>query len=291
MSWRDFLKRREQTDDADQPKRELPMIRTGGVQSAAGAPVVGSRRLPDDPEARARRKARLEQRVLDLRYDIQQAEGALNEPNRWTERIAELDNAIDQAKNDAAAIRSAVPQEPGIPLPPWPVTIVSLRGAEPADIQLRIGDVPFHYVEDLDWSERGHQRAPTELRRTEGDLDALMPATVPTERREQLREHLAHGLSTLVEDLRERTLDREPLPQLTLADLASPCPTCGGWRDLRGRCPACQQREWQISALEDDVRRLRKERVETLEDMQTLRDRLPLLRRRLADAEVEAARA
>jgi len=39
------------------------------------------------------------------------------------------------------------------------------------------------------------------------------------------------------------------------------------------------------------VRRLRKERVETLEEMQTLRDRLPLLRRRLADAEVEAARA
>lgn len=291
MSWRDFLKRREQPEDADQPKPELPMIRTGGVQSSAGAPVVGRRRLPDDPEARARRKARLEQRVLDLRYDIQQAESALDESNRWTGRIAELDAAIKQAGTDIEAIRTATPQEPGIPLPPWPVEVVSLRGTEPADIRLRIGAVPFHYVEDLDWSERGHQRAPTELRRTEGDLNALMPEAVPDERRDQLREHLAHGLATLVEDLRERALDGKPLPTLTLADLASPCPECGGWRDLRGRCPACQQREWQIGALEDDVRRLRKERVETLEEMQTLRDRLPLLRRRLADAEVEAARA
>lgn len=287
MSWLDFLKRREQHGD-ERPARELPVIHTGGVQSAAGAPVVGRRRLPDDPAARERRKARLEQRVLDLRYDIQQAEQALEEPNRWTERIAELDAAIAQAGRDIQALRDAGPHAPGIPLPGWPVVVESLRAREPADVRLRIGDVPLRYVEELDWAERGHQKAPAQLRRDAGDLDRLMPDAVPAARRDELREHLAHGLSTLVEELRERALDGRPLPELTLADLASPCETCGGWRDLRGRCPACQQRQWQITALEADVRRLRKERGETLEEMQTLRDRLPLLRRRLADAEAEA---
>lgn len=290
MSWLDFLKRRDQLDE-HQPARELPMIHTGGVQSAAGAPIVGRRRLPDDPEARARRKARLEQRVLDLRYDIQQAEGALDEPNRWSERMAELDAAIDQAGRDIAAIRDARPEAPGVPLPAWPVTVEALRAAEPADIRLRVGDVPLRYVEEIDWAERGHQKAAGQLQRTEGDLDRLMPDVTPADRRDQLREHLAHGLSTLVEDLRERALDGRPLPELTLADLARPCVACGGWRDLRDRCPACQQRQWQIEALEADTRRLRKERGDTLEEMQTLRDRLPLLHRRLADAEANAAAA
>lgn len=290
MSWLDFLKRREQRGE-QRPARELPVIRTGGVQSAAGAPIVGRRRLPDDPEARARRKARLEQRVLDLRYDIQQAQGALEEPNRWTERIAELDDAIAQAGRDIATIRGSVPEAPGIPLPAWPMAVEALRPAEPAEVRLRIGEVPLRYVEEVDWAERGHQKAPVQLRRVEGDLDRLMPKSVPAERRDELREHLGHGLSTLVEDLRERALDGQPLPELTLADLATPCPECGGWRDLRGRCPACQQRDWQIAALEDDIRRLRKERGDTIEEMQTLRDRLPLLRRRLAEAEAEAANA
>lgn len=290
MSWLDFLKRRDQRGDRP-PARELPVIHTGGVQSAAGAPVVGRRRLPDDPEARARRKARLEQRVLDLRYDIQQAESALEEPNRWTERIAELDEAVAQAGRDIATIRDAPPDAPGIPLPAWPVTVEALRAREPAELRLRVGEAPLHYVEDIDWAERGHQKTTGQLRRVEGDLDRLMPDTVPDGRRAELREHLAHGLATLVEELRDRALDGRPLPELTLADLASPCPECGGWRDLRGRCPACQQRAWQIEALEDDARRLRKERGEALEEVQTLRDRLPLLRRRLAEAEAEAAAA
>lgn len=288
MSWLNFLKRRDEPDE-ERPQHELPVIHTGGVQSAAGMPVVGRRRLPDDPAARARRKARLEQRVLDLQYDIQQAEGALAESNRWTERTIELDEAIAQAGRDIAAIRDARPSAPGTPLPAWPVTVETLRANEPAEIRLRVGEAPLHYVEDIDWAERGHQKTPGQLRRVEGDLDRLMPAAVPADRRDELREHLAHGLATLVEELRDRALDGQPLPEYTLADLARPCQECGGWRDLRGRCPACQQRDWQIAAIEDDVRRLRKERGETIEEMQTLRDRLPLLRRRLADAEADVA--
>jgi len=290
MSWLDFLKRHEQHDE-ERPTRELPIIRTGGVQSAAGAPVIGRRPATDDPEAQARRKARLEQRVLDLRYDIQRAVSALEEPNRWTERVAELDAAIVQADRDIATIRAAQPDTPGIPLPAWPVHIASLRAAEPAEAQLRIGEAQLRYVEDIDWAERGHQKTPGEMRRTEGDPDLLMPDDVPAARRDELREHLGHGLATLVDDLRERALDGRPLPEWTLADLASPCPECGGWRDLRGRCPSCQRRKWQVEALEDDVRRLRKERIDTLEEIQTLRDRLPLLQRRLADAEANAAAA
>lgn len=244
---------------------------------------------PNDPAVRDRRRARLERRINDLRYDIGQAELARADSNRWTERVEGINQAIEQARRDVESVLTAPPGWTPQPLPAWPVVVETVQPHEPAEVRLRVGEVPFHYSEALDWAERGHQKAPPELRRVDGEIDQLMPGSIPSERRAELRDHLAHGLATLVTQLRENALDGQPTPPLTLADLASPCPTCGGWRDLKGRCPACQEREWQADHLRAEIDRLIKERNDQLEELAKFRDRLPVLRRQLADSEAELA--
>lgn len=289
MPWWDILKRKSaeppteptsQPAPQSQPRRELPM---------ASSPVGRRTNDPNDPAVRERRRQRLERRIRDLGYDIAQAEQAQTDSNRWMERVNGINQAIEQARRDIDTVLAAPPGWTPHPLPASPVVVESIQPHEPAEINLRIGDVAFRYSEAIDWSERGHQKAPPELRRVEGEIETLMPDSIPPERRSELRDHLAHGLSTLVAQLREDALDGQASPALTLADLASPCPTCGGWRDLKGRCPACQEREWQADGLRADIDRLIKERNDQLEELARFRDRLPVLRRQLADSEAELA--
>jgi hypothetical protein len=300
MRWWDFLKKKNaQTEESGEQvapvRRELPM-----AGDAQRMPVTGRQRPdPNDPAVQERRRQRLERRIRDLRYDIGQAESALTDDNRWNERIAQITSAIEQAQRDIEQVLAAPPGNTGIPLPPLPVVVTSVSvpakqprmGAsappDPSEVQFRVGDVAFLYSEEIDWAERGHQQIEPQLRRVQGNPAALMPDSVPTERENELREHLAHGLSTLASQIRDDTLDGKPLPELTLADLASPCPECGGWRDLRGRCPACQEREWHANHLRAEMDRLIKERNEQFDDLQRMRDRLPVLRRQLMDAETE----
>lgn len=267
------------------------MATSEAIARATGQPAGMARQRPDmnDPEVRERRRKRLQERITNIQYDVQQAESALTQSNRWTERMDGLNQAIEQARHDADAILTAPPDRVGIPLPAWPVVIERVQPTEPAEIALRIGDVPFRYTEVLDWAERGTQKAEPQLQRIDGDIERLMPAEVSAEQREELYEHLAHGIATLVAQVRDDALDGKPSAPVTLADLATPCPTCGGWRDLKGRCPSCQAREWQARSLREDIDRLIKERNETLDDMQRLRERLPVLRRQLADARTELA--
>ena len=255
----------------------------------ANSPVSQRTSDPNDPAVRERRRGRLERRIRDLRYDIGQAESAQTDANRWMERVEGINQAIEQARRDTATVMTAPAGWTPHPLPAWPVAAESVQPHEPAEIHLRVGDAAFHYSEALDWSERGHQKAPPELRRVAGEIEQLMPDSIPPERRAELRDHLAHGLATLVTQIREDALDSRPTPPLTLADLASPCPECGGWRDLKGRCPACQEREWQADHLRADIDRLIKERNDQLEELARFRDRLPVLRRQLADSEAELA--
>lgn len=300
MPWWDFLKKKQETQETGvpetpTPRRELPM-----AAGTARMPVTGRRPVdPNDPAVQERRRQRLERRVRDLRYDISQAESALQDENRWTERIDQITQAIEQTQRDIATVLEGSAGEVGIPLPALPVVIervtvpeqrrspVAGVPPEPSEVVFSVGTTRFHYSEDLDWAERGHQQAEPQLRRVAGDVAALMPESVPAGRIQQLREHLAHGLSTLAEALRDNVLDGKPQPSLTLADLASPCPECGGWRDLRGRCPACQERKWQVDGLRNTMDRLIKERNDQLDDLQRMRERLPLLRRQLADAEAD----
>jgi hypothetical protein len=292
MPWWDILKRKpaeppqQQPTQPAPPRRELPMASSPvGSQPVAGRKIID----PNDPAARERRRTRLERRIRDLRYDIGQAELAQTDDNRWMERVNEINLAIEQARRDIETVLTAPPGWVPHPLPAWPVVVELLQPNEPAEIRLHVGEEPFVYSEALDWAERGHQKAPPELRRVDGEIERLMPADIPTDRRAELRDHLAHGLSTLVAQLRDDALDGRESPSLTLSDLASPCPTCGGWRDLKGRCPACQEREWQADHLRADVDRLIKERNDQLDELARLRDRLPILRRQLADSEAELA--
>jgi hypothetical protein len=253
--------------------------------------IVGRRPVnPNDPEQQARRRQRLERRVADLRYDINQAQNTLTEPNRWTARIDGLNQAIEQTRRDMQALLTATPEWVGIALPPTPVIVESVTAEEPADVRLRVGETMFRYTEELDWAERGHQKAEAVLRRVEGEIDAILPPETPSTQVDALREHLAHGLSMVAEGLRDAALDGTTYPSVTLADLAPPCPDCGGWRDLKGRCPACQERDWNAAALRADTERLIKERNDQLEEMQRLRERLPILQRQLADSEDELAK-
>jgi len=244
----------------------------------------------DDPATLERRRKRLERRIADLRYDLELAESATREPNRWSERAAELTEAIDQARRDAEAVLVPTDPQPGLPLPPLPVTVEWLTLDEPAEVVFRVGDERFRYSEEIDWAERGHQKAEAVLQRTEGEVEALLPADLPTERRPELREHLAHGLGTLAALLREEGMTAEAASRLTLADLAQPCPVCGGWQDLRGRCPACQERTWAAAGLRADAARLLKERNDQLAEGRRWAERGPVLRRQLADAEAELVR-
>lgn len=250
---------------------------------------------PTSPEAIARRQSRLNRRLRDLRYDLGQADAAHREPNRWTERVEELTTAIDQAERDERTALQVAPGWSSYPLPATPLTIERVRVEEPAEVRFRIGAEAFIYSEDIDWAERGHQKADVPLRRTGGEIAALLPDSVPQERHADLHEHLAHGLGTFAEALRDAELERVASggaqatnPAVTtLADLAQPCPICGGWRDFRGRCPACQQREWLAEQLRAERQRLVKERNEQQQELARMRERRGLLLRQIADTEAE----
>lgn len=265
----------------------------GGTQRLRGVGRVD----PTSPEAVERRRGRLQRRLRDLRYDLAQAEAAHHEPNRWTERVDELSNAIAQAERDERAAVEVAPGWSGYPLPATPLVIDLVHTEEPAEVRFHIGAQSFSYREAIDWAERGHQKADVPLRRAEGEIDALLPADLPAERRDELRDHLAHGLGTLAEALRDAELERlatnatsADYPAVrTLADLAQPCPVCGGWRDFRGRCPACQQREWLAEQVRAETLRLIRERNEQQQELTRMRERRGLLLRQIADNEAELA--
>jgi hypothetical protein len=297
MPWRDFFKRKTRRPDEPDEVPEQPEV--------VGRPPQGRRGQVDlsDPATRERRRTRLERRVKDLTLDIQKAETALAEQNRWSERVAEIDEAIEQAHLDADAIlKPAHPHEP-VELAASPVVIEQVhpgRAAEvrhevgeelipgdPADIRFTVGDVAFRYTDEIDWSERGHTRSETQLRRVEGDINHLIPGKVPEDRREELHEHLAHSLSTFAEHLQMNAFENRPQPSMTLAKLAHPCPVCGGWQDWKGRCPSCQRRQWEAQHIRAEIDRLIAERDQQEEEAQSWRERLPILRRQLAEAQKE----
>ena len=265
MSW---FRRRDPADESSQPnaRGEQPQI---------------------DRATAARRRARLEQRITNLKHDIERAASANRPDNRWNRRIAEIQAAIEQANTDADRAASIEqPAEP-IELPATPVVDIRVTTAIPATVTFRIGDEAFRYSEEIDWTERGEQRDLPGLRRFEGDPASLIPTNVPAARRPALEEHLRHALGSLAIRLRDEGEHAGDGLSLTLRDLAMPCPVCGNWRDLRGRCIACQRREWQANQIRSEVGRLMEERNHMLDEMAKAREALPILQRQLRDALAE----
>lgn len=234
-------------------------------------------------------RATFERKRLAIEFDIAQGELASDDENPWTHRIELLTEALATVTEDQAALKQVDP-EPSFPLPAIPITDISIQRNDAIDVAFSIDGQEFEYAEVLDWAERGHQIAAPEFRVVRSDVDAIIPDNVPADLRGPLTRHLTDSLAVFATDLRDRALDSEPLPQNpTLADLATQCPTCGGWADWRGRCDACTRRKGQEQALRMEQSRLLRERGNEAEERHRLAERLPIARRRMADLEAEIA--
>ncbi|WP_448576687.1 hypothetical protein [Thermomicrobium sp.] len=244
---------------------------------------------PERPvrEAERRRLARLYQRREELRYDLMLAEQALQPENRWTERLRELDAAIADLEEQRKALESVPPVLLPYPLPSVPVEVRVDLGESLATVELEISGVVLRWVEEVDWAERGHQLAPARLRRVEGELGEVLAAVGYREPSPELLATLAASADLVAADALESVRRRQVWTEIRLDDLARPCPACGGWRDLRDRCPTCAARAWQAQHLVSERNRLRRERDEVFRDWQRTRDRLPIIQRQLAEVEAD----
>ncbi len=273
MSWlRNWLNRAKQSADEPQTGSQ-----SGETQS--GEPPQGGHIR--DAERRSLR--RLLKREGDLLYDLQRAEESLEAENQWTERIEQLNRAIEQALADREAIEPAPHPEPRPQLENIPITVTDLQEAEPATITLNIGAASIVYTEEIDWAERGHQVTIPELRRVSGDVDQLMPKLESEELSQELREHLRHSLAIYANQVLEHTAAGSDPPAIALADMTRPCPRCGGWLDQKNRCPHCAGFDWKRQQIDQDLHRIRKERDDVIQDLERQRDRLPVIQRQLAE--------
>ena len=241
----------------------------------------------DDNEVVYRDGGRVRKTWAELARDIDQAGSARQPVNRWTERVDQLNAAIAQAQADLAAATPKPSGSPPLSLAETPIETVEVRPDEPATVVLRIGESVLEYQEELDWAERGHQMALPQIYRSAGDVIPLLPPALDADERTRLIEHLRHSFATLANDVLERTIDDEPRRELTLADLARPCPDCGGWLDLKGRCPECTELDWQRQQIRADLSRLIKERNDVLRELERLRERLPIIHRQIADVDAD----
>ena len=239
-----------------------------------------------------------EQRKLDglrrqrmaILFDIEQGENAAAPDNPWTQRMALLTEAMATVEQDTKAA-SVIQPGPFHPLPAIPLTIDSVELHDVATVTFTTAGETFTYAEDPDWADRSRTITRGDLNRRSGNVDTLIPGDTPEDLVEPLRDHLAESLFVLATDLRDTALDGESLPtSAQLADLARPCPVCGGWIDWRGTCQICAQRQAHLAALRREASRLLDERNTEADERHKLIEGLPLARRRLRDVETELAR-
>lgn len=244
-------------------------------------------RPPQDPEARL---ATLRQRRAAALYDVEQGQIAQQEDNPWRDRISLLNEALETVQTDRNAAEHVEPG-PWHPVDPVPISDIVVDVADNlTSVALTVGDIAFAWEEPRDWRERSNIVIRGDLLRTAGDVDPLLPSGVPEHLREPLHQHLDAALFSLATDLRERALEREDRPDVrTLADLAGPCPVCGGWADHLGRCQTCARRAARLQELARERDRLLGERAGEMEEERRVVERLPVAMRRLADVEREIA--
>lgn len=300
MSWKQFWKR----DDAgaEQPEqdgapadqeapRTPPNVRLTTNQRPLPPHLAGAR-AASGSRPRIDGRERIEQlrrRKEDILFEISQGELAASEENPWRDRMALLTEALTTVEDDLESLKTLPPQ-PYAPVPATPITNIAVSTAEPPEVAFTIGGQTFRYSEDLDWAERGHSVIRTELIRRAGEPGALVPAGTPDDLKPALAHHLAESLFTFASDLRDRALEDEPAPEHpTLADLARPCPECGGWMEWGGLCQACARRKSDRFRLLGERNELLGKRIAEADDMTRLAERLTVARHRLSDVEAEIA--
>ncbi len=269
-------------------KSEPPVETTPPPPQPDASGIVRRQRPAADP-AMQQRLDTLRRRRDMAAYDLERAESARQPENPWQERISLLENSLATIEADLQAM-DAIPPLPTFPLPETPLTDVAVSLEEPVSVDFRIGPEHFRWEEEVDWDQRGGPVVRGQLRQVSGDVAKILPADVPPDRRDDLLRHLAESVNVLAVDLRDRSLEGEPLPAcITLADLARPCPECGDWLDWLGHCATCAQRAWQRQTLRQEAARLEKEREELEEDRYKWSERLTVARKRFADVEAELA--
>jgi hypothetical protein len=290
MAWRSFF-RKSPDPEPDSPapspepaQRPIPPHLAQVIDKRSQGENAGP---PADP--RARKLAGLRRKRMAILFDIEQGELAASPENPWTNRMGLLTEAMTTVADDIAATSLVVPGSYH-PVPALPIEIGEITAGDVATVAFAIGDNQFTYSEDPDWAERGHQLARTELVQRSGDVEALVPEGTPEHLRGALRDHLSDSLFVFASDLRDRTLDGANLPDNpTLADLAAPCPVCGGWTDWRGTCQTCARRNAEVMALKREEARLLDERSRESDERHRLVEGLPLARKRLRDVDAELA--
>lgn len=284
-NWRFWEK--PKTDERRDEDESAP--RTASIDGPQPIPPKPRPQPPITGEMRQRKRAELERRRDALGFDIEQGELALQPDNPWRQRVDLLNESLATIDADRARL-DAQPPLPTWPLPPTPITAIQATNEEPADIRFRIDGEAFHFAEETDWAERGTTVVRGQLSHRAGEMSAIVPSNVPPDRREALARHLADSVFVFATDLRDRALAGEPLPTApTLADLAQPCPECGGWRDWHGRCAECTRRAFERQQLHAEAERLRREQSNEEEERHRWAERLSFARRRLADVEAELA--
>lgn len=269
-------------------KTETPVETTPPQLQPDASGVVRRQRPAADP-AMQQRLDTLRRRREMAAYDLERAESARQPENPWRERIALLDHSLATIEADLQALDAMPPLTP-FPLPETLLTGVAVSLEEPVSVTFSIGPEHFRWEEEVDWDQRGGPVVRGQLRQVSGDVTNILPANVPSERRDDLLRHLAESVTVLAVDLRDRALEGEELPsRITLADLARPCPECGDWLDWLGHCSSCAQRAWQRQNLGQEAARLEKEREELEEDRYKWSERLSVARKRFADVEAEIA--
>lgn len=288
MVWRRLLgKDKAPSDPPEVTVRDGARTAThGGPQPRPAAPRPSIRL---DDATRERRRSELFRRREAVLFDIEQGELALRPENPWRERIELLGDALATVDADREALASR-PAAPTFPLPPLSITGIEATAGDQVSVRFVIGGERFAFAEEVDWDQRGGAVVRGDLRQQEGDPSRLLPPETPSGLRDALADHLAASLTVFAVDLRDRALAGETLPDApTLADLARPCPECGGWRDWHGRCLACARRELERQSLLAEASRLEAERRREEEERHRWADRLPIARRRLADIDADLA--
>lgn len=251
--------------------------------------IVRRRPQAADP-AMQQRLDTLHQRRDMAAYDVERAIAARQSENPWRERMALLDSSLETIEEDLRALDALQPL-PVFPLPETPITDIAVQIEEPASVSFTIGPEHFRWEEEVDWDQRGGPVVRGQIQQRSGNAAALAPPNIPPERREALERHLADSLTAFAVDLRDRSLEGEPLPERpALADLARPCPECGDWLDWRGHCATCATRAWQRQNLHLEAVRITQEREEEEADRYKWSERLPVARKRLADLDAEIAK-
>lgn len=272
-----------------EPPEPAPAARPRTARAGTMPNPVDEPIQPLTEAERQQRLDRLRRRRASFDYDLSQSELARQPNNPWRDRMKLIDEAIATVVADDQRIQQA-PPAPNFPLPATPITDIRATTGEPAEVGFRIGPEQFLFEEEVDWDDRGYAIQKGVLRLQHGDVTKLFPANLPADLRGPLQAHLNASIALLANDLRDRALGDEPMPTgATLADLATPCPDVGGWRDWLGRCTVAQERLYQRQQLEFQRRRLLDQQADAMHDLAVRAEQLPVIYRRLAEIDREIA--